>query len=1083
MIRETKRKLLVGMLCLAALLSGRLAQAYSGLDILKVADVKGGLVVHLGCGDGTLTADLLVNERYLVHGLDTDRKNVERARQHIQSRGQYGKVSVDIYDGEHLPYVDNVVNLVVVSRPNPSRSVCKVSRAELLRVLCPHGVALIEIEGNEKLLSSISRSPSDRADGFVRFTKPWPRDIDQWTHYLHDADNNAVANDTVVGPPKGMQWADYPLWSRGHSTLSGTSSMVSSNGRLFSIEDLAPAVLPTMPGKYTLVARDAFNGIVLWKHPFSDWENVTHHMKGSQVQLPRRLVAIDDRVYVTPGISAPVVSLDAADGTKLRSYEGTERTQEILCYREVLYLVVGDETPTVGYPSEKSRYPHPMAYGAHRYNPRRMRDVPRKCSILALEAATGRKLWEKSGEDLEGYEGTILAVRDDKVVYQAAGSLICLDRLTGKEIWRKPFESTLSKRTLKLAGGSPTLVMTSEAVYCADVGVLRAFTLKDGRELWKKTSDVRFGYHSSPDLFVANGAIWVQNSQDGYDLRTGAAIQSRGQSRTGPMGHDRCYRNKATLRFLVESKSGGADFSTFGNSDSLSHPWVRGTCSLGILPCNGLLYASPHACSCSNETVLNGFWSLTSQDRFMASEGGEPASEKQLEKGPAYGLASQHDPDAKDNPWPTYRQNTAREGAGKTDLSADLRRVWKVRLSGKPTPPVIADGKVLLAAEDTHVLYALDDDSGRILWTFTAGGRIDTPPTYHKGLLLFGSRDGWVYCVRAADGTLIWRFRAAPQDRSTCAFGQLESLWPVHGSVLVLNDVAYVAAGRSTFLDGGIFMYGLDPVTGRKLYEKILSGPHEKGTGEPIINATRHTSIHGNKNDVLVTDGEYIYLSHMAFRPDLTPVEDRSKNRDHLLSASNLLDDACHHRSFWTVAAVVPFDNNMSKLAVPDGDMLAIDGEKVYGFRAHPAARDARKKFDPLTEGHALFAMTRGEVLAPVYTRTRRGAVTQKAIPTVSHHRYDTDWAVFVGVSGQSITIDKERIFVAGKLHAFPEDDIFKAVEGRMGGLLIVASRDDGNELARYALDAVPVWDGMAAANGRLILCLRDGSVICWGPK
>ena len=85
MIRETKQKLLVGMLCLAALLSGRLAQANSGLDILKVADVKSGLVVHLGCGDGTLTADLLVNERYLVHGLDTESRNVDSAT-NVKSR-------------------------------------------------------------------------------------------------------------------------------------------------------------------------------------------------------------------------------------------------------------------------------------------------------------------------------------------------------------------------------------------------------------------------------------------------------------------------------------------------------------------------------------------------------------------------------------------------------------------------------------------------------------------------------------------------------------------------------------------------------------------------------------------------------------------------------------------------------------------------------------------------------------------------------------------------------------------------------------------------------------------------------------
>ena len=48
----------------------------SAADILAATGVKGGLVVHLGCGDGKLAAALRANDRYLVHGLDRDAKNV-----------------------------------------------------------------------------------------------------------------------------------------------------------------------------------------------------------------------------------------------------------------------------------------------------------------------------------------------------------------------------------------------------------------------------------------------------------------------------------------------------------------------------------------------------------------------------------------------------------------------------------------------------------------------------------------------------------------------------------------------------------------------------------------------------------------------------------------------------------------------------------------------------------------------------------------------------------------------------------------------------------------------------------------------
>ena len=71
-----------------------------------------------------------------------------------------------------------------------------------------------------------------------------------------------------------------------------------------------------------------------------------------------------------------------------------------------------------------------------------------------------------------------------------------------------------------------------------------------------------------------------------------------------------------------------------------------------------------------------------------------------------------------------------------------------------------------------------------------------------------------VYCVRAVDGTLVWRYRVAPLDRRAMAYEQLESLWPVHGSVLVRDDQVYAVAGRSIFLDGGLRMLRLNLVTG-----------------------------------------------------------------------------------------------------------------------------------------------------------------------------------------------------------------------------------------------------------------------------
>ena len=41
-----------------------------------------------------------------------------------------------------------------------------------------------------------------------------------------------------------------------------------------------------------------------------------------------------------------------------------------------------------------------------------------------------------------------------------------------------------------------------------------------------------------------------------------------------------------------------------------------------------------------------------------------------------------------------------------------------------------------------------------VVGCLTAGARVDTPPTVYRELVLFGSADGWVYCVNQADGRL-----------------------------------------------------------------------------------------------------------------------------------------------------------------------------------------------------------------------------------------------------------------------------------------------------------------------------------------
>ena len=112
--------------------------------------------------------------------------------------------------------------------------------------------------------------------------------------------------------------------------MSSITAVVSEGGRIFSIIDEGPTASIYLPARVSLVARDAFNGLLLWKKPIPSWHTHLFRLKSGPQQLARRLVAVDGKVYVTLGESAAVSVLDGATGQIETALKGTEGTSEIL---------------------------------------------------------------------------------------------------------------------------------------------------------------------------------------------------------------------------------------------------------------------------------------------------------------------------------------------------------------------------------------------------------------------------------------------------------------------------------------------------------------------------------------------------------------------------------------------------------------------------------------------------------------------------------------------------------------------------------------------------------------------------------
>ncbi|MHC4542518.1 MAG: outer membrane protein assembly factor BamB family protein, partial [Planctomycetota bacterium] len=852
-------------------------------------------------------AALRPNDGYTVHGLETDAARVTEARRYIQEQNIYGFVSIEQYSGTALPYTDNLVNLIVVQDAG------EIREDEIMRVLAPGGVACIQRNGTWR-----------------KTVKARPENIDEWTHFLHDASNNAVADDSVVGPPRSLQWVAPPLWLRSHETPSGIQSPVSAGGRMFYFfdEGLIGITDERLPDRWSLVCRDAFNGRLLWKRPLAAW--------GWREWDPGRWEGKDWTTLGGGRTNVPNENqrriLDAATGDVVATVEATRNASEILISDGVVVVY------TQKSPADISRR-------------RGARDAA-EGALVAVNGRTGKKLWEKKTGQIRPLA---LAIDNGRVVYLTGQNLIALDLKDGAELW-----------TVQARHTSPKTLLTVDDVVVMQGGKLvAAHDAVSGRRLWDKAVP-QIGGGEGDDLFVVDGLVWrgmvsvdenaepVRKSPNslviGWDLRSGEQKKRiLVNNLRSPEHHHRCYRNKATIRYLISSYE-GAEFLDFQGDDHGQNNWIRGACKYGMVPCNGMLYVPPDQCFCQPGAKLLGYTAVKAGPNIPLRE---ISDGRRLEKGPAYGKALEPESPSTDN-WPTFRHDAARSGTTPCSVPVDVSVAWKAELKGKLTAPVAWGDRVFVARPDAHTVYALDMKSGRVLWHFTAGGRIDSPPTIKDGMVLFGSADGRAYCLRASDGQLVWRFLAAPSDRRIACFDQVESAWPVHGSVLIHNGAAYFTAGRSTYLDGG----GLDPATGKILHKGLLEGPHRQVDGERDL----AFFILGANSDVLVSEGGFLYMRQKKMTPELKEVSAEvlsSKGEQdvglHVFSTTGLLDDSWYNRTFWMYSKRWP-GFQLANQAPKTGQLLAVDGEKTYAVRVFYRRNVHSPMFFPGKEGYLLFA-------------------------------------------------------------------------------------------------------------------------------
>lgn len=175
--------------------------------------------------------------------------------------------------------------------------------------------------------------------------------------------------------------------------------------------------------------------------------------------------------------------------------------------------------------------------------------------------------------------------------------------------------------------------------------------------------------------------------------------------------------------------------------------------------------------------------------------------------------------------WPTRMHDIRRGGVSGVKLSPPLSQAWVYTTSRQPAPawpqsPAIHDyfhsiynmkprqgfdrcfdvavvgGHVYFGSSVSGAVTCLDNGAGgRVRWTFFTDGPVRFAPHVTNGKVYFGSDDGYVYCLNASDGSLVWKERAGPSDEMIWGNEHMISVWPVRTSVIVDDGAVYWAAG------------------------------------------------------------------------------------------------------------------------------------------------------------------------------------------------------------------------------------------------------------------------------------------------
>jgi outer membrane protein assembly factor BamB len=249
----------------------------------------------------------------------------------------------------------------------------------------------------------------------VIFTKPRPAGMDDWSHLRHGADGNAVSKDLTLGVPNHLQWVAGPTRSYHRLNFGPIAArpgrLLSAGGRNFYQQG------------GNVVARSAFNGVLLWVKPISTSTS--------------KMVASEKYFYSCP--KNDITAYDTLTGEK--AFTCSEQVKcSMLMLVDGLVISVGTD------------------------------------GIKAFDAKTGKKKWT-CAQPVKG------AIADQgRVFFGSSTKLTCISLKDGKQLWSKDVSADVGPKSGLQFAFNGMLCFVGSADKVKEAVILKG---KNGSLAWK----------------------------------------------------------------------------------------------------------------------------------------------------------------------------------------------------------------------------------------------------------------------------------------------------------------------------------------------------------------------------------------------------------------------------------------------------------------------------------------------------------------------------------------------------------------------------------------------------------------------